>query len=187
MSPTQPSDPTKKPKKAVPAPSPNAKVLTNAQAADRLGVSTKTLGRWRQVKEKGPPFIKPGADVDSKSNTHVRYRIEDLDEWARKNRWASPLHKMQGWLIDDAGIVLGPAAPGYLGDDVIIATIYEALTDEKWASTAAMTKAWDDWRAEMKLAEEEIKRSFAVCERDEMAKEVAGQGREKPAKKGPIM
>lgn len=184
---TQSSETAKKPKKVVPAPSPNAKVLTNAQAADRLGVSTKTLGRWRQVKGAGPPFMKPSAGKRPNSNTHVRYPLDSLDDWIKDNSWASPLHKMRGWVVDAQGRVTRPALPDERGDDVIIASIHEALTEEKWASRDAMIGAWEAWRSEMTAAEEEIRQSIADFEREELADEVAGRGRHAPKKKSPLI
>ena len=52
-------------------PQPSAAILTPAQAAARLGVTTKTLERWRGTGD-GPRF----ARITSKT---IRYRSQDLD------------------------------------------------------------------------------------------------------------
>ena len=54
--------------------------LNSRQAADYLGLSTRTLDRFR-VSGDGPVFLKFGG--------RVRYLREDLDAWARSRRRAS--------------------------------------------------------------------------------------------------
>ena len=51
--------------------------LNTREAADHLGLSTRTLDRYR-VSGDGPVFIKFGG--------RVRYLREDLDAWARTRR-----------------------------------------------------------------------------------------------------
>ena len=51
-------------------------MLNTAQAADRLGLTTSALERWR-VKGGGPRYAKLGSAV--------RYRLADLDEWIAAN------------------------------------------------------------------------------------------------------
>lgn len=46
--------------------------LTPQEAADLLGVATKTLAQWRTQK-RGPKFYHVGR--------LVRYRAEDINEW----------------------------------------------------------------------------------------------------------
>ena len=51
--------------------------LNTREAAEHLGLSTRTLDRYR-VSGDGPVFIKFGG--------RVRYLREDLDAWARSRR-----------------------------------------------------------------------------------------------------
>lgn len=50
--------------------------LTASQAAEELGVSPRTLGRWWQERI-GPPRTKVGRSV--------LYRRSSLEQWLRKN------------------------------------------------------------------------------------------------------
>lgn len=47
-------------------------MLNRNEAAERLGLSARTLAEWACIR-KGPPFLKLGG--------RVRYRVEDLDAW----------------------------------------------------------------------------------------------------------
>ena len=67
--------------------------LNTRQAADHLGLSTRTLDRFR-VTGDGPVFLKFGG--------RVRYLIEDLDGWARTRRRKS---------TSDDGTALAGATP----------------------------------------------------------------------------
>ncbi|HVR73907.1 MAG TPA: helix-turn-helix domain-containing protein [Planctomycetota bacterium] len=50
--------------------------LRGPEAAEYLGVSTRTLEDWR-IRGGGPPFIRISCKC-------VRYRLIDLDEWSRQ-------------------------------------------------------------------------------------------------------
>lgn len=52
-------------------------LLTPDALAETLGVSTKTLDRWRRGGE-GPAFVQVGASV--------RYLASDVDAWITANR-----------------------------------------------------------------------------------------------------
>ena len=54
--------------------------LDTREAAARLGLSPKTLERYR-ASGGGPEFQKPGS--------RVRYRLKDLEAWASARRWTS--------------------------------------------------------------------------------------------------
>lgn len=56
-------------------------LLTEAQTAQRLQVSIRTLQGWR-LSGGGPPFIKLG-------RRSVRYRMSDLDRWIEEQRRTS--------------------------------------------------------------------------------------------------
>ena len=51
--------------------------LDTQAAAERLGLSPRTLEQWR-VRGGGPPFLKIGGGV--------RYQLADLDEWLASRR-----------------------------------------------------------------------------------------------------
>jgi predicted DNA-binding transcriptional regulator AlpA len=51
--------------------------LTQAEAADLLGISGTTLAIWR-CQRRGPAYIKLGSSV--------RYRLDDLIDWLNRNR-----------------------------------------------------------------------------------------------------
>ena len=55
----------------------NTVYLNTREAAERLGLSTRTLDRYR-VSGDGPVFLKFGG--------RVRYLLEDLDAWVRTRR-----------------------------------------------------------------------------------------------------
>ena len=52
------------------------KYLTTAEAAELLSLKPKTLEDWRW-RSCGPPFVRFGR--------LIRYRAEDLDQWATEN------------------------------------------------------------------------------------------------------
>ena len=66
--------------------------LNTREAADHLGLSTRTLDRYR-VSGDGPVFLRFGG--------RVRYLREDLDAWARTRRRKST--------SDDGTALAGPA------------------------------------------------------------------------------
>ena len=66
--------------------------LTPLQAARIVGLSAKTLARYR-VKGKGPVFAKLGG--------RVRYLREDVDAWVRSRRRAST--RDDGTVLTGAG------------------------------------------------------------------------------------
>ena len=51
--------------------------LTPKEAGDQLGISRRTLGRYR-TRNSGPAFYKFGSKV--------RYKMEDLHAWAARRR-----------------------------------------------------------------------------------------------------
>ncbi|WP_454728534.1 helix-turn-helix transcriptional regulator [Cellulosimicrobium protaetiae] len=51
-------------------------LLTCADTAERLGVSTSTLADWR-LKGTGPEFVRLGDGP----RAHIRYRLDVLDAW----------------------------------------------------------------------------------------------------------
>ena len=55
------------------APQSSSAFLSESEAADYLGISRKTLQRWR-FDHKGPAYAKL-------NNKLIRYRLADLDDW----------------------------------------------------------------------------------------------------------
>lgn len=53
-------------------------LLTTEQVAEILGVTTRTLERWRSVEHKGPP-------VTSLEGSVIRYKESELDEYINRN------------------------------------------------------------------------------------------------------
>ena len=78
------------------------KYLNTREAAAHLGLSTRTLDRYR-VSGDGPVFLKFGG--------RVRYLAEDLDEWARSRRRRSTSDPGSGSGTGDGS---GPR-PGHAG------------------------------------------------------------------------
>ena len=60
-------------------------LLTEAQAAELLAISAKTLQAWR-VRGGGPRYIKLGRCV--------RYRIDDIEEYVRQRTMAHTAQAM---------------------------------------------------------------------------------------------
>ena len=71
------------PTPAVSAPSEEAELVDVEQASIITSIPKRTLDNWRgkhaQRNGKGPPFVKLGHG----RNALVRYRRQDLEEWAR--------------------------------------------------------------------------------------------------------
>ena len=156
------------------APAGGGPLLSNAKAAERLGVSTKTTGRWRDAGI-GPPYVKVGG-----KNSHVRYPEKDLEDWIRSKRMVSPTTpmKLMPWVVDDDNRILGPAMQDDWGDDVVLLTTIEALTEENWVDSSAMKKAMSAWEEEVIAAREAIRLSIARCEEEAMLAVTGGLGRD---------
>jgi len=56
-------------------------LLTEAQLADELGRSVRTIQRWR-AQRVGPPFIRLGREI--------RYRPDAVRDWLLANEQAQP-------------------------------------------------------------------------------------------------
>ena len=56
--------------------------LTTRELADRLGVSTRTVERWRASGD-GPPFLR------LTRGGPVRYPVADVEAWERARRFES--------------------------------------------------------------------------------------------------
>jgi len=61
----------------------NEEHFTARELADRLGVKTQTLAKWRVTGE-GPPFMKLGG-----IRGVVRYKVADVEEWEADSRYKS--------------------------------------------------------------------------------------------------
>ncbi|WP_147164031.1 helix-turn-helix transcriptional regulator [Pararhodospirillum oryzae] len=62
-------------------------MITTDQLAARLGVTTRTVMRWR-VERFGPPYLRLGRSI--------RYRLDDILQWENNRRFecvASELSK----------------------------------------------------------------------------------------------
>lgn len=57
------------------------RLLTPADLAERLGITERTLARWRETGS-GPPFIRTGGRFP-------RYSPDDVDEWLLSQRRTS--------------------------------------------------------------------------------------------------
>jgi predicted DNA-binding transcriptional regulator AlpA len=53
-------------------------VLSERAAADALGISSRTLQRWRRTGEAGLPFVRLG-------RKRIAYRSADIDSWLAAN------------------------------------------------------------------------------------------------------
>ena len=75
--------------------------LTSAEAAEQLGVSTKTLGRWREMEADGAPAapcVQPGGPRGP-----IWWRAADLEAWS---------HRLSAWhRRRHLRVLAGQAAP----------------------------------------------------------------------------
>ena len=87
---------------------PMARLLTEREAAERLGLSVRTLQKWRLLRS-GPEFLKLGHAV--------HYDPEDLERYLESSRRRSTSEP--GSRSHDAGIRLAPRRrvlrPGFTG------------------------------------------------------------------------
>lgn len=85
-------------------------LLNTAQVAKALGVSTKTLERWRND-ENGPPFVR--LPSPTKSHASIRYKRETLDDWIQAHTVRSNVMgfatAQRLWSINDHSQILGDA------------------------------------------------------------------------------
>ena len=66
-------------------------LVTNAGAAELLGVQPQTLRRWRCVGG-GPPYVRLGRGPGAR----VAYRLSDLNEWLNMRTFASTSEETTG-------------------------------------------------------------------------------------------
>lgn len=132
--------------------------LNTAQVARRLGVSTKTLERWRVIGG-GPPFFPLPTPTGTQGS--IRYDQDELEQWT-KDRTVTQ-HVMgfataqRLWSIDEASQILGDAeqlldaaaleqAMG--ADQVMVLPLGEAVL-EPWADLAALAKHVEELHTEL--------------------------------------
>lgn len=58
----------------------NTNLLNETQAAEYLGLSVRTLQAWR---------VRGGQVAYARLGRCIRYRLEDLDDWIKSNRFTS--------------------------------------------------------------------------------------------------
>src|SRR5690606_6309795 len=124
---------------------PAGALFNSSMAAIYLGVSTKTLARWRKVKGMGPPFLEPvvAEGVDRTTQPH-KYRKQELDIFVSSRMSVGGFDfasLVEPWRTNAAGAIegsaLGMALEVLLDSDTVVATLLYALAVPR-ASAGAM-------------------------------------------------
>lgn len=112
--------------------------ISTAQAAEHLGVSTRTLERWRGQGVGPPSYILP---TNARGRRPVRYKAEEVRRWPAAGGGRG-LNGMRAWVVED-GKMCGEAArliePGKFmeamleRDDIEVMSLAEAI-QQPWRS-----------------------------------------------------
>lgn len=164
---------------------PPGALLNTSMAGIYLGVSTKTLARWRQARNMGPPFIEPVVAAGSVRSTQPhKYRKSDLDNFinARVNQggFASMgfAHQVEPWQVNADGAIEGSALSlsidALLESDPLVATLLDAMV-EPWASAAAMRPYRDELEGDMRQALDHVDSNLMTLHFEENTTEATGR------------
>jgi hypothetical protein len=163
---------------------PSGALFNSSMAAIYLGVSTKTLARWRKVKGMGPPFLEPvvAEGVDRTTQPH-KYRKQDLDIFTatRMSRGGLDFASMvEPWQVNAAGAIEGSALTMSLDElleaDLLVATLLDALA-EPWVSAAAMRPYRNELEAGMRKAMERIDSNLLTLQLEENTASATGKSK----------
>ncbi|MGN6111761.1 MAG: hypothetical protein ACTHOC_01910 [Luteimonas sp.] len=158
--------------------------FNTGKAAIYVGVSTKTLARWRQVKGMGPRFRKPVVAKGAARTTQPhQYIKQDLDIF-NANRMSSGgfdfASLVEPWQINAAGAIEGSALTlsmeELLEADLLVATLLDALA-EPWVSAAAMRPYRNELEAGMRKAMEQIDSNLLTLQLEENTALPTGKSR----------
>jgi hypothetical protein len=160
---------------------PPGALFNSSMAAIYLGVSTKTLARWRKVKGMGPPFLEPvvAEGVDRTTQPH-KYRKQELDIFVSSRMSVGGFDfasLVEPWRTNAAGAIegsaLGMALEELLDSDTVVATLLDALA-EPWASAGAMRPYRDELEAGMREAMAQIDSNLLTLQLEENTASATG-------------
>lgn len=164
---------------------PPGALLNAGVAAVYLDVSTKTLARWRERKNMGPPFLEPVvAEGAPRSTQPYKYRKSDLDVFVSGRLSAGGLafaNQVMPWALDEAGAIVGNALDrlsivDLLDTDPWVATLLDALA-EPWATAAAMQPYRDELESAMRQAMVQVDSSLQTLQLEERTGPATGKPR----------
>ena len=138
---------------------PDSTYLKTSEAAALMRRNTKTLERWR--KDGLPPPYRPNIPTQSGrdwSTSPIGYKKAHISQWNRDP--SQPMHVY----AFDGRCITSPIAS--LDDDqCAVGTLYDLLTQFKWASTSLMVDAEHLYKQEQKEREVDIQASIAADEK----------------------
>ena len=166
---------------------PGTALLNASMAAIYLDVSTKTLGRWREVKGLGPPFLQPVVQEGVARTTQpYKYRKSDLELFvsSRMNSGGFAFaSRVQPWLLNEAGSIVGNALDRLSIDELLeshsmAAPLLDALS-EPWESAGAMRPYRDELERAMKRALDQVDSDVLTLQLEERTPAATGKRRER--------
>jgi len=115
-------------------------ILTAAETAVYLRISTKTLARMRDSNY-GPPYKKnPGI------RGRVTYNKQDLNAWVLSNT-VSPIRNIHSFATNDFGVITG-RTQDLTGDNVVVGALFDLICEETWDNSDILNEAIVDLRDE---------------------------------------
>lgn len=164
---------------------PPGALFNTGMAGVYMGVSTKTLARWRQARNMGPPFIEPVVAAGGVRSTQPhKYRKSDLDNFinARVNQGGFSsmgfASQVEPWLVNANGAIEGSALAlsidALLEGDPLVAPLLDAMV-EPWASAGAMRPYRDELESDMRQALAQIDSNMLTLQFEENTREATGR------------
>ena len=163
---------------------PSGALFNSSIAAIYLGVSTKTLARWRKVKGMGPPFLEPvvAEGVDRTTQPH-KYRKQELDIFVSSRLSVGGFDfasLVEPWRTNAGGAIEGSALTMSLDElleaDLLVAPLLDALAGP-WISAGAMRPYRNELEAGMRKAMEQIDSNLLTLQLEENTATPTGKRR----------
>jgi hypothetical protein len=158
--------------------------FNTGMAAIYLGVSTKTLARWRQVKNMGPPFQKQVVAEGAEASTQpYKYKKQDLDSFTGSRMSAGGFafaSQVEPWQVNGSGAIegsaLGLSIEALAESDPLVVSLLDALA-EPWATAVAMRPYRDELEGDMRQALAQVDSNLLTLQLEENTPPASGQGR----------